>query len=290
MQQHFKGIAIVDVPEVDTEHISLEMGSFEQLQTSGYGAYDFLLCAEGCKHRLESLEGEGVVLPFVICMVEEGTNTQEEPPLFDAWVSAQEQSLGENLYDVCRQSRREMDRIALLRRAGAQLASQGYLSRLNEQNLQMIKTKMQHSTSEIRGIFKSEIERMRSVYADLEATRHTIAKLQDQSKEDLILAQSIDRTEDILARTGDIIKNMHGFVGILQCEDRISQMIDGIVCVLSREFEMDGTLDATKEQEIKARVMECYSIQEQRDMLMDKEVDMKGCENTESEEEEFTLF
>jgi hypothetical protein len=245
---------------------------------------DFIVCTleEG-----KALLNGTLIPPLLIVADQTKQDGCELAALFDAWV-VQDEKVFDSISQVCRQSEKEIERIKRLRYELKEKTKSNFVSRINIENLDLIKSKMQHSTDEIRKIFKNEIDNMRSVYEELEETKKMIASNRDDEK--TVISRSIVHTQDILDKTSEIIKNMHGFVSILQCEDRITQMIDGIIKVTQTQLLNDTQIDEDAKQELISSMLSCYTIQEQRDMLVGKEVDKDGCENTEAEDEEFTLF
>jgi hypothetical protein len=283
MNKRFFGLSLVrGIENFSNDCIQIEYVS--SIEEGMRNECDFIVC---------NLE-EGKVLlnatffpPLLIVADKTKQNGCELAALFDAWV-VQDEKVFDSISEVCRQSEQEIERIRRLRYELKEKTKSNFVSRINIENLDLIKSKMQHSTEEIRKIFKNEIENMRSVYEELQETKKMIAS--DREDEKTVISRSIVQTQDILDKTSEIIKNMHGFVSILQCEDRITQMIDGIIKVTQTQLLNDTQIDEDAKQELIASMLSCYTIQEQRDMLFGKKVDKDGCENTEAEDEEFTLF
>lgn len=163
-------------------------------------------------------------------------------------------------------------------------------------NLDTIKFSMRDSTKEIENIFESRVEEMRSIHSDTKKAHEKLTILKDkmipQEFEDL--EESWNMTESILSRTDEVIKAMFGFITVLQCEDRITQMIDGIENIMDDDskhlVEQGFMVNSSNEIKLKERLVEFYTIQDQRDYAQGIESVVKGCKPKQAEIEEFLLF
>lgn len=163
-------------------------------------------------------------------------------------------------------------------------------------NLDGIKLSMRESTKEIETIFEERVEEMRAIHHDTTQAHEKLTSLKALiiPKEFNDLEESWNMTSSILSRTDDVIKAMFGFIMVLQCEDRITQMIDGIGKIMEDDIQNaseHGCAVATaKEVELKERLVPFYTIQDQRDYAMGQEDAMQGCKPDQEALEEFTLF
>lgn len=163
-------------------------------------------------------------------------------------------------------------------------------------NLDGIKKSMRESTKEIEIIFEARVEEMRNIHKDTTRTLEHLSKLKEQiiPKEFENLEESWNMTQAIVSRTDDVIKAMFAFISVLQCEDRISQMVDGISTIMLDDIKFtqdSGYFVAySDEVELKARLMPYYTIQDQRDYAMGYEDAMKGCKPEFVDIDDFILF
>ncbi len=163
-------------------------------------------------------------------------------------------------------------------------------------NLNGIKLNMQESTKEIETIFEDRVKEMKAIHHDaLEAhNKLTLLKEQTAPSAFLELEESWNMTESILNRTDEVIKAMFGFIMVLQCEDRITQMIDGIGRIMEDDMGFVSNngyfITQEKESDIKKRLSQFYTIQDQRDYANGKDDAMQGCNIEQPDMEEFLLF
>lgn len=163
-------------------------------------------------------------------------------------------------------------------------------------NLEGIKLNMRESTKEIETIFEERVEEMKAIHRDTTETHEKLTALKEQivPKEFNELEESWNMTQSILNRTDEVIKAMFGFIMVLQCEDRITQMIDGIGKIMDDDIrhasELGNTIPLDQEIKLKERLVPFYTIQDQRDFVQGKEDAMQKCKPDQSEIDEFTLF
>lgn len=253
---------------------------------------DMLICG------LEDTEYAGALVdPNETFLIVALDNPEHERPLvpkmFDGWIH-----------------RRRLDKLptmlglvndAVVHKRKLRLANEA-LSRfsidtaVHQGNLEGIKRNMRESTQEIEKIFEERVEEMRSVHKDAMATHEQLTRLKEQIVPEVFndLEASWDMTQSIISRTDEIIKAMFGFVTVLQCEDRISQMIDGIEKVMQSDTDfcdaIGHAVPLSREPELKARLVEFYTIQEQRDYAMGNDDALSGCKPENADIDEFTLF
>lgn len=163
-------------------------------------------------------------------------------------------------------------------------------------NLEGIKLNMRESTKEIETIFEERVEEMRAIHHDTTLAHEKLTALKEQivPKEFNELEESWNMTRSILNRTDEVIKAMFGFIMVLQCEDRITQMIDGIGKIMDDDIryaaEQGCAVSPDKEAAFKERLVPFYTIQDQRDFVLGKDDAMQKCKPDQSEIDEFTLF
>ena len=165
-------------------------------------------------------------------------------------------------------------------------------------NLEGIKLSMRESTQEIEKIFEERVEEMRSIHRDTIVAHEQLTTLKEKiiPEEFNELEESWNTTQSILSRTDDVIKAMFEFVTILQCEDRITQMIDGISKIMKSDVDdaaKNGcTVAFNKEIGLKERLVPFYTIQEQRDYANGQDDALQGrtCKPDAVDIYQFTIF
>lgn len=163
-------------------------------------------------------------------------------------------------------------------------------------NLEGIKLNMQESTKEIENIFEERVEEMREIHRDAKGAHEKLTVLKEQTAPAAFaeLEDSWSMTESILARTDEVIKAMFGFIMVLQCEDRISQMIEGIEKIMQDDVafaELNGfSVEDELKTELKKRLIAFYTIQDQRDYASGIEDAMQGCNIEQPNIEELLFF
>jgi hypothetical protein len=163
-------------------------------------------------------------------------------------------------------------------------------------NLDGIKLNMQESTKEIETIFEERVKEMKAIHHDAREAHEKLTLLKEQTAPSAFteLEESWNMTSSILDRTDEVIKAMFGFIMVLQCEDRITQMIDGIAKIMEDdvEFALQNGYPVSMELEnnLKKRLIPFYTIQDQRDYANGIEDAMQGCNIEQPDMEEFMLF
>jgi hypothetical protein len=163
-------------------------------------------------------------------------------------------------------------------------------------NLEGIKLNMRDSTDEIKTIFKDRVEEMQAIHRDTGIAHEKLTQLRGEivSEEFDNLEESWNMTRAILSRTDEVIKAMFQFVVVLQCEDRITQMVDGIEKIMDDDLAYAATngcvISPDKQALLRARLAPFYTIQDQRDFANGQENAMQGCKVENVNIDEFLLF
>ncbi|MEY4504052.1 MAG: hypothetical protein RL154_345, partial [Pseudomonadota bacterium] len=123
------------------------------------------------------------------------------------------------------------------------------------------------------------------IHQEIKETRYDLTTARDTTdilQRESLLDESISTADNILVRADSVISAMYGFVGILQFEDRLSQILDGMVRVLNNcsanILELGFSLDGAKEKELRDLVVNFYTVQEQRDFALGLEVKPRYCD------------
>ena len=273
--------------------------SFPSLEDIGYtlssaetDAYDVLVCG------LEHIEYAGAVVNPLECFIIVALENPEMerhlvPNTFNAWI---DRNRLERLPAMLSAYQSHIDEKIRFRENHTLLERLIIDTSVHHENLNVIKSSMRESTKEIEKIFEARVEEMRSIHADTANTLDQLSHLKEQINPKVFenLEESWAMTRSILGRTDDVIKAMFGFVMVLQCEDRISQMIDGIGNIMDDDifYARDNgcLINNEKETQLKARLVPFYTIQDQRDYAVGVNTPAQGCKPESVDIDDFILF
>ena len=217
------------------------------------------------------------------------------PKGFDAWIDRRYLDTLPMLLELCNDLIESKIRLRFQREMIEQLSVD---TSVHHANLEGIKINMKESTKEIEKIFEDRVDEMKAIHSDTKLAHEKLTLLKEQMvpQEFKELQESWDMTESILTRTDEVIKAMFGFIMVLQCEDRITQMIDGIANIMQSDLKLvqqnGWQISLEKEEELKKRLVPFYTIQEQRDYAAGSSNAMLecSCKPDAVALEEFTLF
>jgi len=256
------------------------------------GICDVLVCG------LEHIEYAGVLVnpreTFIIVALENPASERHLiPNSFSAWIDRTRLS---GLSNMLLAYKCHIDEKIKFRETRDLLEQLVVDTSVHQSNLDVIRTTMQSSTKEIETIFEERVEEMRSIHRDTAATLEHLSQLKEQIVPEVFenLEESWEMTRSILGRTDDVIKAMFGFIMVLQCEDRISQMIDGIENIMKHDIgnitENGFVIAEEQEKILKERLVPFYTIQDQRDYAMGANIPLQGCKPDQVDIDDFTLF
>ena len=217
------------------------------------------------------------------------------PSQFDAWIDRKQLEKLPRLIELYGSS---IDLKIKLRLQREMIERLSVDTTVHHANLEGIKINMKESTKEIETIFEDRVDEMKSIHTDTKSAHEKLTSLKQYMvpQEFSELEESWNMTESILTRTDEVIKAMFGFIMVLQCEDRITQMIDGIANIMESDLtdvQKNGwQVSSQKELKLKERLVPFYTIQEQRDYAKGINNAMLecSCKPDEVAIEEFTLF
>lgn len=270
---------------------SLENTSFELVQ-SDQSISDVIVCG------LEHIEFVGAIANpeetfFIIALNDPVHEKALIPSAFHAWIS---RSRLERLPEMLDIYRANIDKKSTIRETRALMERFIVDTSVHHANLDGIKKSMRESTKEIETIFEARVQEMRSIHTDTQSAHEQLTRLKEQIVPEVFedLQSSWEITQSILKRTDDVIKAMFGFISVLQCEDRISQMIDGIENIMNDDIGLANEngyyVSYANETELKNRLIPYYTIQDQRDYVLGEEDAMKGCKPESVDIDDFILF
>ena len=276
-----------------------EEEQFPSLEEAGYclvnaeeNGCDVLLCG------LEHVEYAGALIDPKECFFIVALNDPEHerhmiPNTFSAWIDRRRLERLPAMLDAYRS---HIDQKVKTRRQHEMLGRFSVDTAVHQANLAWIKQSMRESTKEIETIFEERVEEMRAIHRDAAIAHEKLTALKTQivPEEFTDLEESWNMTNSILSRTDDVITAMFGFIMVLQCEDRITQMIDGIGKIMDDDIsharENGCGVSMAAEVRLKERLVPFYTIQEQRDYAMGQEDAMQGCKPEQVDIDDFTLF
>ncbi|MCX6074429.1 MAG: hypothetical protein NTY39_08930 [Campylobacterales bacterium] len=262
------------------------------LSLEGAEACDVLVCG------LEHIEYAGAMVNPLECFIIVALENPEMerhlvPSTFNAWI---DRSKLERLPAMLQAYQSHIDEKIKFRETHNLLERLVVDTSVHCVNLGEIKLNMRSSTKEIEKIFEERVEEMRAIHHDTTMAHEKLTALKDQivPKEFNDLQESWEMTQSILTRTNEVIKAMFGFVMVLQCEDRISQMIEGIENIMNDDIlnatENGVVLTPETEAKLKERLLPFYTIQEQRDYAMGQSISSQGCQHEQVDIDDFLLF
>lgn len=270
---------------------------FIALNQCGYFNYDPSM--DGCSVLLcgvDTMDIAGAMSDphdtfFIVALNDPIKELKHVPKKFDAWIDITKiDSLPTLLaaYDTLIK-RKEQQRFM-------RNALQNFMvnSNVHKSNLESIKGVIRSSSHEIETIFESRVDDLKSVKESIDTSLVKASSLLDRltDEEKVLLGEIIGLNETSQSQVANIMKAMRGFIIVLQCEDRISQMLDGISNIIDHdihEVQSNGLyVPLDKEAPIKASLANFYTIQEQRDFAMGIDSSPSSC--SEPEEDGFILF
>jgi hypothetical protein len=158
-------------------------------------------------------------------------------------------------------------------------------------NIDMIKELISESTSLIAKNFEARVNEIRELDSNIGEIMlkldGSIGKV-DGDKQGI--EDSLKSAQELHESMKTIIKSLFSYVSILQCEDRLFQMLDGISNIMkdTQNIEEEEYLDIDRElrEDLLRDLVEFYTIQEQRDYVLG----IKESEEDSSQASELTLF
>jgi hypothetical protein len=271
--------------------------SFPSLEGAGYELVseqesDVMICGlEHIEHALALANPQECL--FIIALDDFKYEHQLVPSIFDAWIDSKKLDKLPLMLDAYKSHIEQKAKVRQQREVINRLSVD---TSVHFANLDGIKLSMRESTKEIENIFEERVEEMRSIHRDTEKAYEKLTNLKEQMvpQEFADLEESWNMTESILSRTDDVIKAMFGFITVLQCEDRITQMIEGIEKIMDDDItymsENGCNLTLGDEDKLKERLVSFYTIQDQRDYAQGIDNAMQGCKPKQADIEEILLF
>lgn len=276
-----------------------EDSSFPSLEEAGYrlieadeNACDVMICGlEHISFATAMVKVHECLL--IIALHDEKHEQPLVPNIFDAWIDRSRLDMLPSMLEAYKphieQRIKVREQREIIERFSVDTA-------VHSANLDGIKLNMQESTKEIESIFEERVEEMREIHRDAKDAHEKLTILKEQTAPAAFaeLEDSWSMTSSILDRTDEVIKAMFGFIMVLQCEDRISQMIEGIEKIMQDDIEFASengyNISDELKSELKKRLIQFYTIQDQRDYANGQDDAMQGCNIEQPNIEEFLLF
>ncbi|PNV84506.1 MAG: hypothetical protein C0627_00625 [Sulfurimonas sp.] len=277
--------------EDDTEFPLLDEKLYRKIEEDDTGS-DVMICGlEHLSFVTASVDPHECLL--IIALHDPKNEQSFVPDIFDAWI---DRSKLEKLPAMLEAYDSHIKQKIKVREQREIIERFSVDTSVHNANLDGIKLNMQESTKEIETIFEERVKEMKAIHHDAKDAHEKLTLLKEQTAPAAFieLEESWNMTQSILGRTDEVIKAMFGFIMVLQCEDSITQMIDGIGNIMEDdvEFALQNGYPVSMElaSTLKKRLIPFYTIQDQRDYADGKEDAMQGCNIEQPDMEEFMLF
>lgn len=230
---------------------------------------------------------------YKIIVVDEEPNCIDAQTKYDAWI------LADKIENIHKLIKAGMDRIKMAKELDSsnKILMQMFAdNEIKEKSYELVLLNLKKATAQVKSIFEKQVDEMKSIHSDIKNIRlHLQDEYSPPSCSDVVGAAK--QTDMLLSRTDDVIKAMFGFIRILQCEDRLTQMLDGLKNLLNLENDLITqhgiSLSRSDLLLLTSSLETLFTIQEQRDIAkgLDDLESMISCGDiTESEPEEIELF
>jgi hypothetical protein len=210
----------------------------------------------------ELLEKTKEFKPFAVAVLNESSEIEalkEHIDIVEAWILKDQLSRLETLIGS------KFHYLTLKRKAfkfEQELKSIRIQNDLNLENFELIKENINKATTEIARNFEHSIYSLKSVLNEV--------------------------NDEVYSEYKEVVSDLHEYISILQCEDRIFQMIDGIKGSIEAQNEKFEKYRIEIEEEFKTSIRhemtKFYTVQDQRDLALGN--DIKDSEDA----GELTLF
>lgn len=255
--------------------------------------FDVVIVDAKCEKELRSNKDKLQQNIYKIIVINSEDEISQASEHNDAWILSDKIDNIQKLIKVAKERLRISKELHQSKRMLSQLKAN---INITDKSCDLILLNLKKATSQIKNIFEAQTGEMKTIRTEIKTLiSHLNDEINPPTNEVLMSAAS--QTEEILARTDDVIGAMHGFIRILQCEDRLSQMLAGIKNLLNLEDEMmeEFGIHISKEEisQLSSSLEALFSLPEQRDIAMgatDLEKMISCGDITESVPEEIELF
>jgi hypothetical protein len=142
---------------------------------------------------------------------------------------------------------------------------------VNLDSISLIKDEISQATKKLSVSFENRINELRDIDSSVGAIKLSLKKIEKTNCENNEVQKSLKMAQEVSESLSHSIDELMKHVQILQCEDKIFQLFDGIINVLN---DVDTSLqnsnfhiDETKKGELMKKLVKFYYIQEQRDFV-----------------------
>ena len=146
---------------------------------------------------------------------------------------------------------------------------------IHTESFDILKSTIKNATKSIEKNFEARVKEIRETNEDLTLLKEEINAVKEVLDDEPLLINPVHTLEQIVGKNDDTIKSLFEFVMILQCEDRIEQLVDGILNIVKEDIKQIKSLDIEISDElkkkIKLRMVDSFYLQEQRDIALDVE-------------------
>ena len=143
------------------------------------------------------------------------------------------------------------------------------------QSFEILKNTVSEATKGIENNFETRVKEIREVNSELSLLKDEINAVKEVIDDEPLLINPVHTIEKLINKNDETIKSLFDFVMILQCEDKINQLIDGMVNVISDDTNSISSLEIELTDELKKKIKEkminFFYLQDQRDVVLDVE-------------------
>jgi hypothetical protein len=205
---------------------------------------------------------------FRVIVVDDSSNANKYKDDADAWISS---SSLEKLSSFFVNLKAELSVRKDLFFAKKNLEKAFVGNFVNLDSISLIKDEISQATKKLSVSFENRINELRDIDGSVGAIKLSLKKIEKTNCENDEVQKSLKMAQEVSESLSHSIDELMKHVQILQCEDKIFQLFDGIINVLN---DVDTSLqnsnfhiDETRKGELMKKLVKFYYIQEQRDFV-----------------------
>ena len=124
---------------------------------------------------------------------------------------------------------------------------------IHTESFDILKSTIKNATKSIEKNFEARVKEIRETNEDLTLLKEEINAVKEVLDDEPLLINPVHTLEQIVGKNDDTIKSLFEFVMILQCEDRIEQLVDGILNIVKEDIKQIKSLDIEISDELKKK-------------------------------------
>jgi hypothetical protein len=288
MDSKLEIISFIDRVDIDANLVTVTKAS-DLLEGGKY--FDIAIYDEASHIDFEDFKDicENKII-FTIAIIEEKDNAQKYKDSAKAWI-LKDAFNSDNLNKLLSKVKNELNMKKELYYSRKGLQKLLINNSVHISNIDMIKKLISESTSSIAKNFECRVNEIRELDSDVGSIMlklsDSINKVDGDKKG---IEESLKSAEELHENMKTIIRSLFSYISILQCEDRLFQMLDGIANIMkdTQYLEDEEFLAINREtkDDLLRELVEFYTIQEQRDFVLG----IEESEEDSSQSSELTLF